>query len=56
VSIRITHHKPAARGVNQLMYVGDDQAVEGATGGVSTPVKVAIAVVVGWLLFGGRLR
>jgi hypothetical protein len=52
--MRLTHHKPAARGVNQLMYVGDDQAVESATGALSTPVKVAIAVVIGWLLFGGK--
>jgi hypothetical protein len=36
------------------MYVGDDQAVEGATGALSIPVKVAIAVLVGWLLFGGK--
>jgi hypothetical protein len=54
--MKLHHHKPAARGVNQLMYVGDDQAVESATatGALSTPVKVAIAVVVGWLLFGGK--
>ncbi len=52
--MRITHHKPMARGVNMLMYVGDDQAVESATGALSTPVKVALAVVVGWLLFGGK--
>lgn len=49
--MRITHHKPAARGVNQLMYVGDDQAVENAVS-VLTPVKIAVLVAVGWLLFG----
>jgi hypothetical protein len=48
--MEIVHHKPAARGVSQLMYVGDDQAVEGATLALSTPVKIALAVVLGWLL------
>ncbi len=49
--MKITYHKPAARGVDQLMYVGDDAAVESATGGLSMPVKVAIAAVAAWLLF-----
>lgn len=52
--MKITHHKPFARGVNQLMYVGDDAAVESATGGWSTPVKVVIAAVAAWLLFGRK--
>jgi hypothetical protein len=52
--MRLTQHKPMARGVNQLMYVGDDQAVEGVTAGLSTPVKVAIVVLAGWLLFGRK--
>jgi hypothetical protein len=49
--MKITYHKPAARGVDQLMYVGDDAAVESATGGLSTPVKLAITAVAAWLLF-----
>jgi hypothetical protein len=49
--VKITYHKPAASGVNQLMYVGDDAAVESATGGLSMPVKVAIAAVAAWILF-----
>ncbi len=51
--MKITYHKPAARGVDQLMYVGDDAAVESATGALSLsmPVKVAIAAVAAWLLF-----
>ena len=49
--MKITYHKPFARGVNQLMYVGDDAAVEGATSGLSMPVKVAIAAAAVWLLF-----
>ncbi len=52
--MRLTHHKPAARGVNQLMYVGDDQAVESAASGMPASVKVAVAVVVGWLLLGTK--
>lgn len=51
--MQIVHHKPAARGVTQLMYVGDDQAVEQATG-VSLGVKVGVVLVLGWLLFGRR--
>lgn len=35
------------------MYVGDDQAVE-AAGTLSTPLKIAIALVAGWLLFARR--
>jgi hypothetical protein len=52
--MKVTHHKPTVRGVNQLMYVGDDHAVESATTDWSTPVKVAIAAVAAWLLFGRR--
>lgn len=51
--MQVVQHKPAARGVNQLMYVGDDQAVESATA-LSLPVKLAIAAAVAWLLFGRR--
>jgi hypothetical protein len=49
--MKITYHKPAARGVDQLMYVGDDAAVESATGGLSMPAKLAIVAVAAWLLF-----
>jgi hypothetical protein len=52
--MQIVHHKPAARGVSQLMYVGDDQAVEGVTTSLSMPVKVAIAVALGWLLLRSK--
>lgn len=48
----IIQHPPAARGVNQLMYVGDDQAVETAARPISWPV-IAIAVLVGWWLLKG---
>lgn len=45
--MKIVQHKPAARGVSQLMYVGDTPAV-----GVS-PLAIAAAFLVGaWLLFG----
>jgi hypothetical protein len=48
--MQVIQHKAAARGVSQLMYVGDDQAVEQATG-VPTLVKVGVVLVIGWLLF-----
>ncbi len=52
--MRVHHNKPAARGVSQLMYVGDDgTSMEGATG-MSLPMKLAIGAVVAWLLLGGR--
>jgi hypothetical protein len=51
--MQVIQHKPVARGVTQLMYVGDDQAVEQATG-VSLPVKVGVVLVLGWLLFARR--
>jgi len=52
--MRVTHHKPTVRGVDQLMYVGDDAAVENAVSSIPTPAKIALAVLVGWLLFGRR--
>jgi hypothetical protein len=45
--VKIVTHKPAARGVSQLMYVGD------APAGGTSPLVIAAAIVVGaWLLFG----
>jgi hypothetical protein len=52
--MRVTHEKPFARGVTQLMYVGDDAALEGSTAEISTPIKVAIVAVIGWLLLRRR--
>lgn len=51
--MKIERHKPAARGVNQLMYVGDDQAPEQATGSLPGVAKIALVVVGAWLVFGG---
>ena len=48
--MQITHHKPAARGVNQLMYVGD--VVDAPA--ISTPLKVALVLALGWLLLRRR--
>lgn len=48
--MQITTNKAAARGVSQLMYVGD---AEPATV-LSTPVKVAIAAAALWFLFGRK--
>ncbi len=47
--MQITHHKPAARGVNQLMYVGD--VVDPPT---VSPLTVAIVLALGWFLLGRR--
>ena len=53
--MKVETSPPAARGVNQLMYVGDDQA-SAATHIASPSVLVAIGAIalVGWLVFGGR--
>jgi hypothetical protein len=48
--MRVPTSPPAARGVSQLMYVGDAEV----TSSLSTPVKIAIALAIGWLLFGRR--
>ena len=52
--MQIEHHKPAARGVSQLMYVGDDQATENSAGSLPTVVKVALVAAAAWLLLGAR--
>jgi len=53
--MRLQHHKPAARGVTQLMYVGDDgTSTERATGTLTMPAKMAIGALVVWLLLGAR--
>jgi hypothetical protein len=49
--MKIVHHKPAARGVSQLMYVGDDAATAAP---INLPVTVAIIAVLGWLMFGRK--
>lgn len=55
IFMRLQHHKPAARGVSQLMYVGDDgTSAERATGNLSMPTKLAIGALVVWLLLGAR--
>lgn len=46
--MQITHHKPVVRGVSQLMYVGDDQAVEQAIRPLPAALKVGLALLVGW--------
>lgn len=43
--MRIVHHKPAARGVSQLMYVGDDAATAPT---LNLPMTVALIAVVAW--------
>ena len=46
--MKIVQHKPAARGVTQLMYVGDTPGAGGAN-----PLLLAAALAMGaWLLFG----
>jgi hypothetical protein len=45
--MQIVHHAPVARGVSQLMYVGD--VVDPP--GIPLAVKIAAVLAVGWLLF-----
>lgn len=45
--MQITNNKAAARGVSQLMYVGDVDS----SNIFSTPVKVALAAAALWFLF-----
>lgn len=52
--MKIERHKPVARGVNQLMYVGDDQAVESASSTWSLPMTIAAIAAAAWLLWGRR--
>lgn len=48
--MRLHQQKPAARGVNQLMYLSDDgTSMETATN-VPMPLKIAIGAIVAWLL------
>jgi len=47
----IIEHKPRSRGVTQLMYVGDDQAVEGATG-MNKPLVAAAIGCLAYAFFG----
>ncbi len=50
--MQITRHRPAASGVNQLMYVGDDAATAPAAGVSLT--TLTIVVLGAWLLLGRR--
>lgn len=52
--MKLHHHKPAARGVSQLMYVGDDGTAAENSTGMSTPTKLAIVAVVVWILLGAK--
>lgn len=45
--MHLVKHKPAARGVSHLMYVGDAEVAPS----IPTVVKVAIACVVAWFVF-----
>jgi len=45
--VKLVKHRPAARGVSHLMYVGDVDV--GPT--IPTAVKIAVAAVVAWLVF-----
>ncbi len=47
--MQVVHHSPVARGVNQLMYVGD---VETSGFSLSSlPVKLALGAAVVWFFF-----
>jgi hypothetical protein len=47
--MQIVHHAPAARGVSQLMYVGDVDPP-----GIPLAVKIVAVLAVGWLVFRRR--
>jgi hypothetical protein len=49
MTVQIVHHKPAARGVSQLMYVGDADLPT-----LPIQIKVAIAIAIGWFLLRRR--
>ncbi len=50
MTMKIVHHKPAARGVSQLMYVGDAEPPP-----MPFSLKaVAVAIALGWFLFRRR--
>jgi hypothetical protein len=48
--MKIVNHRPASRGVTQLMYVGDDEAVDGATSSMSKGLLAVLAVIAGAIL------
>lgn len=52
--MKIINHKPYARGVSQLMYVGDSEAVEKATS--TNVLGIGLAALVLWLLVTERPR
>jgi hypothetical protein len=55
--MQIEYHKPAARGVATLMYVGDDQAVERAVAAPNSLETALGALGLAAALFGrGTLR
>lgn len=47
--MRIEHHKPVARGVDKLMYVGDVPPSYSST----SPLVIGAALLIGWLLLRG---
>lgn len=48
--MQIVHHKPAARGVNQLMYVGDAEVTPALTPSGAVIAKIALLAGLAWLL------
>jgi LPXTG-motif cell wall-anchored protein len=49
----VVKHAPAARGVNQLMYVGD--AETGASNS-TTVIVLGLAAIAGWWFWGRKKR
>lgn len=53
--MQITYNRPADRGVTQLMYVGDDDAVDKAMQGIKTRnVLIALGLAVAALVVFSR--
>lgn len=58
--MQIVRHRPITRGVTELMYVGDDEAVEKAVGDFPQPLTTVVvgaaAVGVAMMLFGKKKK
>lgn len=54
--MKIVKHPPITRGVTELMYVGDDEAVEKATSVFTPGAKLALASMATglWLAYFGK--
>lgn len=52
--MQITYTKPAERGVTTLMYVGDDQSVEKATGSTPSSLELLLGAAAAYFALEAR--